>query len=162
MNPATAIRIFVKKYLKVSIMRAYPRYSETIIKSELGKDLVCVEIGVHDGENAERMLGKLPIRELYLVDPYVQYPEFDEERLKRVKEIAHKRLARFGNRVIWIEKKSEAAVADVPNGLDFVYVDGAHDYENVKKDIENYYSKIREGGLLTGHDICWPGVTKAV
>jgi predicted O-methyltransferase YrrM len=156
--------MFVKEHLKVSIMRAYPRYSETLIKKELGKDLVCAEIGTFDGENAERMLDNLPIRRIYLVDPYAEYGEHggDKKSIASARRLAHARLERFGDRVAWVEKKSEDAVADIPDGLDFVYIDGAHDYENVRKDIANYYPKIREGGLLTGHDICWPGVTSAV
>jgi len=46
--------------------------------------------------------------------------------------------------------------------LDFVYLDAAHDYDNVKLDIKCWYPKVREGGILGGHDIIDEGVKKAV
>ena len=38
------------------------------------------------------------------------------------------------------------------NSLDFVFIDAAHDYESVKKDINTWYPKIKNGGIIAGHD----------
>ena len=38
------------------------------------------------------------------------------------------------------------------NSLDFVFIDAGHDYESVKKDLESWYPKVKEGGLIAGHD----------
>lgn len=48
--------------------------------------------------------------------------------------------------------------------LDFVFIDAAHDYENVKNDISLWYPKVKEGGVLAGHDYHsnQPGVIQAV
>lgn len=47
--------------------------------------------------------------------------------------------------------------------LDFVFIDASHDYESVKKDIEAWYPKVREGGVIAGHDYRWcKDVQKAV
>jgi hypothetical protein len=60
------------------------------------------------------------------------------------------------------------AAEDIPDNLDFVYIDGNHKYEFVKQDIEAYYPKIKIGGVIGGHDIdngtCpnHSGLTKAV
>jgi len=48
------------------------------------------------------------------------------------------------------------------NSLDLVYIDAAHDYENVKKDISFWLPKIRLNGIIAGHDITIPGVSQAV
>ena len=36
--------------------------------------------------------------------------------------------------------------------LDLLYLDGRHNYEGVKEDLEAWYSKIRPGGIICGHD----------
>lgn len=45
-----------------------------------------------------------------------------------------------------------------------VFIDGEHDYDNVKKDIDAWYSKVKPGGYFCGHDYHTehPGVIKAV
>jgi hypothetical protein len=46
----------------------------------------------------------------------------------------------------------EAAAQIPPASLDFAYLDGRHDYESVKEDLEAWYDKVRPGGILAGHD----------
>ena len=36
--------------------------------------------------------------------------------------------------------------------LDFVFIDGGHEYEFVKEDIEHWLPKVRDGGILAGDD----------
>jgi hypothetical protein len=54
------------------------------------------------------------------------------------------------------------------NSLKFVFLDGSHEYEDVKKDIQNWLPKIKIGGVLAGHDYYvsqtdwFPGVKQAV
>lgn len=46
--------------------------------------------------------------------------------------------------------------------LDFVFIDGAHDYQSVKNDINHWYPKVKKGGYIAGDDFGWDGVNKAV
>ncbi len=71
-------------------------------------------------------------------------------------------MSKFGNKVFFIKKFSDDAVNDIPKDMDFIYIDGNHDWEYVKSDIENYFKKVRIGGILAGHDINIPDVLKAV
>jgi predicted O-methyltransferase YrrM len=49
------------------------------------------------------------------------------------------------------------------SSLDFVFIDAAHDYESVKKDINAWLPKIKKGGAIGGHDYEWcDDVKKAV
>jgi hypothetical protein len=43
-----------------------------------------------------------------------------------------------------------------------VFIDGAHDYESVKRDILTWSARLRPGGLLCGHDRNQPGVRRAI
>ena len=48
--------------------------------------------------------------------------------------------------------------------LDFVYIDAAHDYASVKKDIKAWLPKVKPGGFIGGHDykLQWQGCMRAV
>jgi len=39
------------------------------------------------------------------------------------------------------------------NQLDFLFIDGDHSYEGVKKDFEMYSSLVRKGGIIAFHDV---------
>jgi hypothetical protein len=50
------------------------------------------------------------------------------------------------------------------NTIDFIFIDANHDYDNVKRDIDAWFPKVKIGGIIAGHDYdkYWPGVVNAV
>lgn len=48
--------------------------------------------------------------------------------------------------------------------LDFVFIDANHSYESVSEDIKLWLPKIKDTGIMGGHDYNdgWPGVKKAI
>jgi hypothetical protein len=46
--------------------------------------------------------------------------------------------------------------------LDFVFIDASHEYEDVKNDIFHWYPKVKDGGILAGHDYHHDPVKQAV
>jgi len=48
--------------------------------------------------------------------------------------------------------------------IDFCFIDGSHEYEDVKQDIIQWLKKVKRGGILAGHDYHnnWNGVVQAV
>lgn len=130
------------------------------------EDLAVAEIGVWKGKNAEYLLDMLDIDKLFLIDPYETYDEYpsklsDNEQLSASHKMAHSRLDEYAN-ISWIEKFSSEAIGEIDRRLDYVYVDGNHHYEYVKSDIKNYYSLLKEGGMIAGHDANYIGVAQAV
>jgi predicted O-methyltransferase YrrM len=45
---------------------------------------------------------------------------------------------------------------------DLIYVDGSHEYEDVKSDIKDYMPLLRKGGVMFGDDMTWKSVREAV
>ena len=137
--------------------RIFPRSFERLTTVRDREDLVGVEIGVGRGEHARSLLETLNIAKLYLIDPYEMYEGYvaDGGRQLPVSQEfieAQKILKPFEKKITWIKKMSKDAINDIEETLDFVYIDGNHDYEFVKNDIENYYPHLKKGGVIGGHD----------
>lgn len=77
--------------------------------------------------------------------------------------IFKKNLKPVWNKINPVQSTSiKAAERFEDNSLDFVYIDAAHDYENVKNDIKAWLPKIKDTGLIAGDDYGWKGVSRAV
>ena len=46
--------------------------------------------------------------------------------------------------------------------LDAIFIDASHEYKDVLLDLKAWVPKIKEGGIIAGHDWDWPGVQRAV
>ncbi len=153
---------FIIKTLSDLKHRIFPRPFERLA---LGgkRNLIGAEIGVYKGEHAESFLENCSIKRLYLIDSYEDYTDYkdaerhyghDQDILEDAEKEAKERLEeKFYFHIKWIREKSINALKDIPDKLDFVYIDANHQYEFVKEDIENYYPKIKKGGILGGHDM---------
>ena len=118
-----------------------------------------VEIGVDRGEYSEILCAANPKLHLTSIDAYTEdsydpgiaaVPEA-QKYLDGIYEEAKKRLAPYNCTLI--KKRSMDAVSEFPDGsVDFVYIDGAHDFMNVTNDIHFWLKKVRVGGILAGHD----------
>lgn len=122
-----------------------------------------IEIGVFKGNNALEILNHVNISKLYLIDPFETHSKYnnwdDYEGLVR------KKLSSFSNFYkLFVDFSYNVVNVFDDNSLDFVYIDGDHCYEAVKKDIKLFYPKIKEGGIIGGHDYTprYPGVARAV
>ena len=160
----------IKKYILRKILKPLGfnliqyniRSFDRFLKSTKKKNLVGVEIGVHDGWHALDIMESLPISKLILIDPYKAYRDYYEsvgnprktqKALDERMKVAQKILKKYGNSVEFIRKFSDEAAEHIKdNSLDFIYIDGNHQYEFVKKDIEAYYPKVKKGGIIGGDD----------
>lgn len=50
------------------------------------------------------------------------------------------------------EDSANAARHFENDSVNFVFIDASHRFENVLRDLENWYPKIKKGGMLAGHD----------
>ena len=118
-----------------------------------------MEVGVADGRFSELFLKHIAKNfTWYMIEPFpTKYLQQRLDASCRHNLSWCKR--NIGNGVQYIHKKGFSLDADVLNELsgikfDFIYLDGAHDYVNVKKEMVAYWPLLRSGGILAGHDYC--------
>ena len=125
---------------------------------------IAVEIGVRYGWFSKYLLDNSCLEHLSAIDPW----NFNEENNDPTGSynIAKRNFHEYGDRVKMIVAKNEDVVHLFPiNQIDFVYLDGLHDYLSVKKDLENWYGRLKNGGCMAGHDYNknqWSGLCRAV
>lgn len=119
-----------------------------------------VEIGTDQGEYAEVLFKTIPNLSLYCIDPWKaeayepgEQPEGKEPQLyfdKRYVE-TKERLLPYNYNLIR-STSMDAVKGFKDNSLDFVYIDGNHDFLNVTQDMHYWLKKVKPGGILSGHD----------
>lgn len=131
-----------------------------------------VEIGVEKGLFMETFLSRAYNMKWYIgVDPYLPYWEdpFGRAADQLAASIKAERFP-AARLAVTTGDKIAKAIQDKTLGLshhgtvDFVYIDGLHEYDAVKSDIEDWWPVVSEKGILAGHDFdaTHPGVMQAV
>lgn len=116
------------------------------------------EIGCAFGLFSSRILSTWKGATLYMVDPWERQDpaEYRENQAQMNFPDWYARcqaLAAQDPRAVLVKKLSKDAAPDMADlSLDFVYIDGNHDYRHVLEDVDIWYPKIRVGGLIGGHD----------
>jgi predicted O-methyltransferase YrrM len=138
----------------------------TIVDNPSGK-LKIAEIGVYHGRGTALicvdLINKGVDFEYHAIDHFEGSPEhvkgIDYETITRNNLIPLKDL-------ITIHKNNSVSQSSLYEDeyFDIVYIDGAHDYDSVKNDIQSWLPKVKPGGFICGDDYCtsWPGVYEAV
>ena len=111
--------------------------------------LTMAEVGVRDGRTTFHLLDQNPNLTIYAIDNNIS--QFYNDTIKK----------KYEERLIPIQGNSSLMVDKIPM-VDIIFIDADHSYQGCSKDIRAYKSKVKEAGLLTGHDIDYPGVNKAV
>ena len=89
--------------------------------------------------------------------PAIQNNEFYETFLENMKDLINLGLC---NPIKMMS--TDAANLYEDGSLDFVLIDGAHDYTSVCEDIKAWLPKVKKGGILAGDDWPYPGIQAAV
>lgn len=129
----------------------------TSLFNELGYKMGA-EIGTSKGRYAKWLFSRVKDLKLYCIDPWEVYDEYIELHEKEGQPLFDKffeetkqRLA--GKNVELIRKYSMDAIKDfADNSLDFVFIDGNHQFQYVLDDIAQWSKKVRPGGIISGHD----------
>jgi hypothetical protein len=115
---------------------------------------VGVEVGVFKGEYTE-VLAKSGLK-IYGVDPWRQYGGYDSNRgqpwLDELYNTAKTRLDRYKNVSLIRKTSMEAVESFAENSIDFVYIDGNHQFRYIAEDIVEWGIRVKPGGIICGHD----------
>lgn len=122
-----------------------------------------VEVGVERGQFSEVLLKANPNLYLACVDPWsngayepgVSGVDSEQEKFDSYLEETKNRLTPWitEGRCLIIRNYSVQASKDFEdNSLDFVYIDGNHDFPNFINDLHEWKRKVRPGGIISGHD----------
>lgn len=126
-----------------------------------------LEIGCETGKTTKHLLDCNPDLKLYSIDPYKSYEDWNGVFLNRMETLKQETLSMlqpYSQRFKLLNSTSDYAVKFFFNEtFDFIFIDGLHTYDQVSKDCENYYDKLKPGGIFSGHDYtAIEGVNKAV
>jgi len=137
-------------------------YDEVVSSFSPGSTFV--EIGAYLGKSscylAEKIISSGKNINLHIIDNWVGHPS---------DSCLASEIAKFGDVYsIFIDNMTKAGVLNKMNiirgdsaesarlfaddSLDFVFIDAAHDYESVKKDISAWLPKMKTRSILAGHD----------
>ena len=130
------------------------------------------EVGCSVGVTTSFLLRNCPGLFLYAVDLWecrasvlsdrafevLKNYDFDE-----ITKLFNKRTRPYENRLKVLKGVSWEMAQYVDDcSLDFVFIDADHSYESVAKDIRAWTPKLKKGGILSGHDLLYEGVNRAV
>lgn len=131
-----------------------------------------VEVGCKEGKLCGYLAKNIKYLMVYAIDPWRPMPEqegkdggetYADWDFAKIEEEFKANTATGSVR--FYRKTSLEAVEEL-NGLplDLVFIDAAHNFENVVTDIQAWYPLIRNGGFLMGHDYQhkFPSVMRAV
>ena len=116
-----------------------------------------VEIGVFEGAFT-KVLAEGGFK-VYGIDPWLVYEDYGrkdyQDKANSRYEKSKRRLAKYPN-VTLIKEKSMDALGKFENeSIDFVYIDGNHQFRYIADDIYEWWKKVKKGGVICGHDYAY-------
>lgn len=124
-----------------------------------------VEIGCLFGRSTSAIAQGAEVfgAEVTSIDPFFKTPNTDKLSSP---ELWEKNLKKQGLKVpTLMAMKSHEAAALYDKEISFLFIDGGHNYETVKQDIEDWVPKVKITGVVALHDMFMPhldGITRAV
>lgn len=150
MNNKSKFTLIQKIYARAEI--------PTFLKLMKLDNRIC-ELGVSKGTNLFTMIWHTKPKSVLAIDAWSEelYPHYDQAKHdKHYKHVMDKLLPKLTKASIDIEViKGEHTklVNNYPDeSFDYIHIDADHSYEGVKRYIEQWWPKIKKGGILSGYD----------
>lgn len=126
-----------------------------------------IEIGSYMGESACMFASSNLFNHINCIDPFKGEEDFNDiygYTWEQIEEEFKLNTRYFENITHYKNYSTEISSRFEDNKYDFIYIDGNHEYDAVKKDIELYLPKVKQNGFIGGHDYIphFDGVIKVV
>lgn len=159
------------------IVKIYPQYSNSNLSEELNqkhinnlmillnrekllkkfkKNCISAELGVDKGNFSEKIIKYTNPKKLYLIDTWKNENKMNFVKNKFKNEIEKRQ-------VYIIRGRSEEVLKKFEDGFfDWIYIDTSHAYQQTVKELELSRQKVKEGGVIAGHDYCMGNIERAL
>ena len=116
------------------------------------KNGIIAELGVDKGDFSNKIISLTQPKKLYLIDIW-DSERNNKNKMNYVKKRFEKEID--AGRVVIIRGRSEKELKKFENAyFDWVYIDTAHSYQQTVKELELCRLKVKDGGIIAGHDYC--------
>ena len=138
------------------------------LASQVPENGVIVEIGSYRGRSAVFMGAAVKTGvQIFCVDVWRNPKEKKFTAESADLKIFMETIGMFGfdRFTIPIQGSSPVVARDWHKPIDFLFIDGEHTYDAVKKDYESWYPHVKDGGAIAFHDYQpknWPSVRQFV
>lgn len=151
MNTGYSIRYFKVLFNIDGPKTQTSKNEQEVIKKYCANKAKAIEIGVYEGFNTAVIAEALqPTGQVFGIDPFIK----GRLGISFGKKIAETNLKRrkLSSKAVLVEKLSGDAFQDVPDNIDFIFVDGDHSFTGVKRDLDLYATKLAPDGVMAFHD----------
>ncbi|WP_425236744.1 class I SAM-dependent methyltransferase [Ulvibacterium sp.] len=119
------------------------------------------ELGVDEGDFSNSILSINKPKKLHLVD-FWGSKRYNQDKRKKVESRFQKNIE---DKTVEINIGLSTTVVDnfKDNYFDWVYIDTSHSYKTTINELELYSKKVKEGGVIAGHDYIignWDGLVR--
>ena len=131
------------------------------IKNNIPVDTIGIEVGVAGGKHAQYLWQNAKPKKLYLIDHWdlAQKPYFGEETLYWYNQVL--KFSQDKNIEVIKDDTVNASKRFDDESIDWIYLDADHSYEGVLRDLNVYWPKLKDGGLLMGDDYSLYDLTRS-
>ena len=151
----TTYNVTIDDLKKINDRRDIP-----LLLNKMQSAVIC-EIGVKEGAHFNSLLTSNAIKKAIGIDIWAETgvrsqndDSYEQQRLDSI-YASMKQLEKRDSRVEIIKDFSPVVSSRFQdNYFDFVYIDADHTEEAVYADLNAWWSKVRPGGVLAGHDYC--------
>ena len=127
---------------------------------------VIVEVGSWKGKSTVAMALANPRVKIYAVDPFTGSQEHEHLAASKVDTYSEflENIQKYQvkEQITPLRMTSREALYEVKEDISMVFIDGSHEYDDVKLDFDTWFPRLIPGGVILFHDSKWQGVKRVL